>query len=400
MGSRRSKNIKTNAIIIVMVFFVVLLAVVISMSIQNITNQQSIIEDSIKAQLLSISFSARELIDVDAFVGYRTPADTDAAYEDTLAQLRELAASMNVDYIYVLREVSPGKYVFIFDTDTDENSAFTEFDLSPVHRDAFDGIYSTEILNDSDEHGIFNTGAIPIWKDGKIVGIVATTTWDTYLTQSQRVASNNIITLIIILALTMGATLSVVVVMTNRIRDMQRGLEHIALHDAVTGLPNRQSLMRYLDEATAHNKPFTLFFVDLDNFKLVNDNDGHDAGDESLKSIAQFLQRFNTENSHLRHSPGFTARIGGDEFVSIVPGLASPELADTYTEKLLDEFRTTEFNQYIIKNQVGLSIGMSFFPEQSRDPGTLIKMADAAMYCSKNDGKGCARTYNNSMPIG
>lgn len=406
MGKNNGLNIKSTALIVVAVFFVLLLAIVVSMNIRNVQEQQAIIEESIESQLLSISVAAREILDVDAFVGYNSQADadTDAAhYDETLAELRQLADNVGAEYIYALKELRPGYYIFVFDTDTEDPTVFIEYEISDVHLAAFNGEARADVMNVVDEYGSFNTGAVPIWKDGEVVGVIATDTQDTYLEQSRRSARIGTITLISVLVLVMGAMFSVVALLTSRVRQMQRHLEHLAHHDSVTGLPNRQFLMEYLEQITGEdrNEPFALFFIDLDNFKAVNDNAGHDAGDESLRLIAQFLQQ-NDGNKSFRPSAGtlgLSARIGGDEFVQIVPGITTQDEAETYAQDLLDSFANTVFNQHVRDNHVGLSIGVAFYPEQSRNYNLLIKMADTAMYFSKKDGKNRSRIYDQAMGI-
>lgn len=406
MKKWRGNQIQFTAILTSIIFCLLLLSIVVSMSVKNIVDQQAIIEDSIETQLLSISVAAREIIDVDDFMTYNTQADADNnayLYNRTLMQLRQLANMMDADYIYVLKEIEPGRYIFVFDTDMEDPTVFIEYEISQVHLDAFNGKESADIMNVSDEYGSFNTAAVPIWKDGKVVGIVATDIRDTYIEQSRRAARVNMILLIGALLLTMAVMLAVVILLVRRLNNMQRRLEALAHQDAVTGLPNRQFLMEHLHHITNDGgQPFTLFFIDLDNFKAINDTAGHDAGDESLRLIAEFLQSAGSDGALFRSSPGaegLSARIGGDEFVQIMPAITDKAAARDYARNLLDAFKKADLHEHIRQNSVGLSIGAALFPQQSRDAGVLVKMADTAMYHSKKNGKNCFQVYDESMGI-
>lgn len=175
-----------------------------------------------------------------------------------------------------------------------------------------------------------------------------------------------------------------------------------ALFDNVTGLPNRQHLMEHLVELTADpiKGAFGLVFIDLDNFKVVNDNAGHDAGDELLRSIAQYLDHALYDTMSFRPSAGklnIAARVGGDEFIQVVNGLDTHEKAALVAEKLLDGFKSGHMSRYIEKYSVGLSIGVALYPHDTEDYHVLIKYADIAMYHAKHGGKNQYRIYTDEM---
>ena len=162
-----------------------------------------------------------------------------------------------------------------------------------------------------------------------------------------------------------------------------RRLEFLAHHDTLTGLPNRAMFADRAREAVAHarrhGKTAALLFLDLDNFKQVNDSLGHDVGDALLKIIA----------SRLRASvrgEDFIARIGGDEFCVLLQSIAEPREAAAVAQKLLHELGK---GYRIGAHQVssGASIGIACVPQDGEDVATLLRLADAAMYRAKDLGR-------------
>jgi diguanylate cyclase (GGDEF)-like protein/PAS domain S-box-containing protein len=163
-----------------------------------------------------------------------------------------------------------------------------------------------------------------------------------------------------------------------------RRLEFLAHHDTLTGLPNRAMFADRAREAVAHarrhGKTAALLFLDLDNFKQVNDSLGHDVGDSLLKIIA----------SRLRASvrgEDFIARIGGDEFCVLLQNIAEPREAAAVAQKLLHELgKPYRIGAHQIES--GASIGIACVPQDGEDVATLLRLADAAMYRAKDLGRG------------
>ena len=156
--------------------------------------------------------------------------------------------------------------------------------------------------------------------------------------------------------------------------------KELANKDALTGLPNRRFITRTLDKAInrarQENLELVIMFLDLNGFKAVNDNYGHDAGDEILTVISSRLQSCIREEDHL-------ARIGGDEFLI---GLLIKKSEANIPEKIRAKIRSTiikpvNFNQHQLK--VGTSIGTSSFPKDGENIEALIKLADDNMYKDK-----------------
>jgi diguanylate cyclase (GGDEF)-like protein/PAS domain S-box-containing protein len=162
-----------------------------------------------------------------------------------------------------------------------------------------------------------------------------------------------------------------------------RRLEFLAHHDALTGLPNRAMFAERAREAVAHarrhGKTAAFLFLDLDNFKTVNDTLGHDVGDTLLKIIA----------SRLRASvrgDDFVARIGGDEFCVLLQDIADPREAAAVAQKLLHELgKSYRIGEHQLAS--GASIGIACVPQDGEDVATLLRLADVAMYRAKELGR-------------
>lgn len=403
MKTNRFQNISILSII---GFSVIIIGITVFMTLKNTADLMGILEDSIESQLISISIAARERLDVVKFDSYNVMEDTDGdgeAYRQTLENLRSLQKQVGAKYIYALKQVD-GKYLFIFDTDEEEDTRFQEYELSPVHRRAFQGKDSAGIMNVQDEYGNFNTGAVPIWKNDQIIGIICTDIEDAYIQKSDGASFGNAVTLVLTLFATMCAMTIIVSLLLYRVRKMQDKLFRMANYDALTNMPNRHFLMTYLpdiaEKALKKRTSFALLLIDLDNFKTVNDHAGHDAGDELLRHIGAYLNGVHGDAKSFRPSAGIlnvSARIGGDEFVQIVPGVATEAEARAAAEKVLDNFRTKTLDRFVEKYRVGLSIGVALFPYHTENFNVLIKYADMAMYHAKRGGKNAYCIYNDEM---
>ncbi|OZM58294.1 hypothetical protein CIB95_01610 [Lottiidibacillus patelloidae] len=166
-------------------------------------------------------------------------------------------------------------------------------------------------------------------------------------------------------------------------------LEYMAFQDSLTGLPNRRSFLHQLDMLVeSDNATFTIFYLDVDRFKYVNDSLGHHKGDELLKAIAKRLEE----------SSGFdnVARLSGDEFVLLTKDLKNEEEIIQRANKLLSIFK----DAFSINNfdfHLGASIGIATYPKDGEDALSLLKNADSAMYESKGNGKNQYHLYLPSM---
>ncbi len=398
-----AKRTRIAMVVAVSLFCALMLGIVVLMNAKNSDDLRSILTNSIKSQLVSISVAARETLDVDAFERYNSVQDVEAdkqAYDETLGRLRNLASHVGAEYIYALKEIG-GQYYFVFDTDTQDEEIFIPYELSDVHERAFAGESGADVMNVDDQYGSFNTGAVPIMKGGRVIGIISADIADTFLQQSYDTYRSNEILLIASVALTMAMLIAVMLFLLKRVKKMQKELEQLAHRDTVTGLPNRQYLLEHLAKITCARakEPFALVFIDLDNFKKVNDGAGHDAGDELLKHIALYLETSTDHSIAFRPSAGslnISARIGGDEFIQIVSGVSTKEEAAAVARGLLDGFGRLS-NRFIKQYNVGLSIGVALYPYHTENYNVLIKYADQAMYEAKNGGKNGYRIYSDDL---
>ncbi|WP_197676976.1 bifunctional diguanylate cyclase/phosphodiesterase [Pseudomonas thivervalensis] len=175
-------------------------------------------------------------------------------------------------------------------------------------------------------------------------------------------------------------------------------VEYLAYHDGLTTLPNRslfsKLLSQSISEARRYHRQLAVLFLDLDRFKQVNDTLGHDAGDQLLKEVAQRLK------ACLRASDT-VARMGGDEFVILLPELSEDNDVTTTAQKILGAI-ARPFNLQGQEFRVTASVGISVFPQDGLDEQTLKKNADIAMYQAKQCGKNnfqfyCAKLNADSL---
>jgi diguanylate cyclase (GGDEF)-like protein len=167
-------------------------------------------------------------------------------------------------------------------------------------------------------------------------------------------------------------------------------LENMARTDALTGLPNRYWLNDYLPSAIQRSKliqkRLALFYLDLDNFKDINDSLGHKAGDEILCSVADALRSVLDKNDQV-------ARLGGNEFILIVEHLESEQQAEDYAIKIGHAIRHVKTNLPKKIFTLDVSIGIAIYPDHGQEMDSLVQSADIAMYVAKSEKKGTYRIY-------
>jgi diguanylate cyclase (GGDEF)-like protein len=199
----------------------------------------------------------------------------------------------------------------------------------------------------------------------------------------------------LVLIITVGLAATLLARLIRQSSELSLRLETEATHDSLTDLPNRRLLLEWLpkmmDRATRLGASVAVFFLDLDGFKKINDDLGHDAGDEVLKIAARRL------GSVLRESD-FLARYGGDEFAIVVGETSSHEQLERLAERLVQIVASPlppEMKGY----GVGVSVGIAIFPEHGDQAAEILKAADDAMYQAKRAGKGRCRFAGQGAPM-
>lgn len=177
----------------------------------------------------------------------------------------------------------------------------------------------------------------------------------------------------------------------TNIKRYQEQLRHLAFHDFLTGLPNRISFYNILSDFLTGNpeKKMALLFIDIDNFKYINDTLGHMTGDELVAGIGK---RF----TELMSSDRSVYRISGDEFVILLHQYESIEEVYSFADKVVHCF-TAPFILSGSRLYVSASIGISLFPEHGNDADKLLKCADMAMYKAKTTSRGKYVLYSQDM---
>ncbi|MEW6078791.1 MAG: EAL domain-containing protein [Thermodesulfobacteriota bacterium] len=176
---------------------------------------------------------------------------------------------------------------------------------------------------------------------------------------------------------------------------MEQKLNHMATHDALTGLPNRLMFSEILNHAIIrakhHHLQLAVFFIDLDRFKSINDSLGHDAGDQLLKKMAiRFKQTLRTSD--------IIARLGGDEFIILIEDIEGLNQVEALAQKI----HSTVMQPVLLMDEecrVTTSIGISLYPRDGEDEQTLMKNADMAMYLAKEEGRNNYQFYAENIQI-
>jgi len=175
-------------------------------------------------------------------------------------------------------------------------------------------------------------------------------------------------------------------------KNKEKAIHRLAYYDFLTKLPNRklfeQEVESYIKSSHYNDKKFAILFLDLDNFKWVNDSLGHHVGDKLLVKVSQLLSSLISEDS-------IVSRLGGDEFIIIAP----------YEKKLTISKLATDILETVSKPilidekdiNVGWSIGISVYPKNADNYTDLLKSADTAMYMAKENGKNNFRYFNDKM---
>lgn len=200
--------------------------------------------------------------------------------------------------------------------------------------------------------------------------------------------------------------------LTRSINDMKASLKksndqirYIAYHDSLTGLPNRLMFREYLGHTLAaskrKNEITALLFLDLDNFKYINDSLGHESGDLLLRTISDRLNIALRDSDFIAHADNtdpdnMVARLGGDEFIILLNNIENNFIPSIIANRVIDEIaKPIKLNSHEV--HVSVSIGITICPDDSDDTDTLIKNADIAMYHAKENGKNNFQYFSANM---
>jgi diguanylate cyclase (GGDEF)-like protein len=179
--------------------------------------------------------------------------------------------------------------------------------------------------------------------------------------------------------------------LNRRLRASEAKLRDLALHDALTGLPNRALFTEFAEKeisnAARHGSMFALLFLDLDNFKAINDTHGHAVGDRLLKMVADRLRG-------CVRTGDTAARIGGDEFVVLLCSVRSREGVQAAIDRIIRSLGASYFTDGT-ELLVGCSVGASLFPSDDQELDTMMRQADRALYAAKEAGKNCGRFFSD-----
>jgi len=200
-------------------------------------------------------------------------------------------------------------------------------------------------------------------------------------------------------------------------KEAQAHIHRLAYFDGLTGLPNREWIRDYLERSLAEARHMSwglaLLYVDLDQFKRINDTLGHETGDALLRQVAERLQTGLDLEGGDEHLPvglgalkpaeaerarGRLARVGGDEFIVVLTGRTDVDQAQATARRILG-ILATPFQQESYELVVTPSIGIAMYPEHGGDAQSLLKNADGAMYEAKASGRNQLRVYDSTMNV-
>jgi diguanylate cyclase (GGDEF)-like protein/PAS domain S-box-containing protein len=169
----------------------------------------------------------------------------------------------------------------------------------------------------------------------------------------------------------------------NKMRDLQ--IQYMAYYDSLTNLPNRASIMESLSsELESKEAVGAILFIDLDNFKLVNDSFGYEYGDRLLVQVAKKLQDIAGQN--------FVARLGGDEFILMIKGIVDFSMIENVAKAItqdIDQPFGNDKDYFIVTS----SIGIALYPQDGNQPDKLMRSADIALHQAKREGKRCYQWF-------
>jgi diguanylate cyclase (GGDEF)-like protein len=198
--------------------------------------------------------------------------------------------------------------------------------------------------------------------------------------------------------------------MAANLRESGERIRMMAYRDSLTGLPNRSMFNSYLKRVTERsrrlNERYALLFVDIDNFKWINDAKGHHVGDRLLRQVAERIGDYIRSSDQLieditgsrllADSGNLLSRLGGDEFTVVLPALTDPLVAASLAKRIIRALSEAfEIDGELL--YVGASIGIAIFPDDGENETEIVRFADMAMYHAKEQGKGNYQFYHEGL---
>ncbi|MDD2895247.1 MAG: EAL domain-containing protein [Aliarcobacter sp.] len=179
----------------------------------------------------------------------------------------------------------------------------------------------------------------------------------------------------------------------TKIKNSTAKIDYLAHHDPLTNLPNRlllnARLNKSIEKCNELSQRLAIFFIDIDNFKIINDSYGHSIGDKIINLVAQRLQKNVRKNDTI-------SRIGGDEFIIVIEDILERKDIEKIAKKILNDFlEPIKLEEYLFDTTI--SMGISIFPNNGLNGEDLIKHADTAMYSAKNAGRNQYQFYKDEM---
>ena len=194
--------------------------------------------------------------------------------------------------------------------------------------------------------------------------------------------------------------------MSGSLRQSDEKIRYVAYHDTLTGLPNRAMFQEYLNHVIAHARrirsQFALLFLDIDDFKRINDTLGHETGDRLLQEVTDRLSTCLRDADYVARMGGsdapdeFLARLGGDEFIILLPDISGQHAPGALAHRLIEALSRPlllEDHEF----HISASIGITLYPTDGKKGHELVKNADVAMYHAKELGKNNYQYYLESM---
>jgi diguanylate cyclase (GGDEF)-like protein len=305
---------------------------------------------------------------------------------------RELQAMSSEFYQEIARSMQVGLYVYRLEDPDDDRSL--RMIATNEAATTFTGIPQDAVLGrtlDESFPGLRETGIPQCYAEVIRTGVPQT--WEDILYADDRIISTAFYVKAFPLA---GQCVAILFENISERKRAEQTLERLALTDALTELPNRRMLQNRLTQeialAARHKRALAVMFLDMNGFKAVNDTFGHEVGDLALKAFAQRV-------TAIIRSTDMVARIGGDEFVVLMPEVAQVADATVVASKILNAL-TVPFDLDGRIVQLGASIGISGYPnaDAEADANTLLKQADAAMFQAKQKKSGFQFFENLSVP--